>query len=418
MNEAAVPDDVLSESQLPDQRVADVLGQLEQKLSKLVRHIRSAAAPPDGRSRDLLSMRPTDVAKLLGRSESWLRALDKDSAVARDTSNARVYWPADVTAIRHERRVEPLPPEGSSAHVLAVINQKGGAAKTTTALNLAHDLGSRGYRVMILDLDPQASMTSSLLLENDDGILVEGSTLGLEAEQTACFVLSGDHTTFDGLVRKTHWPNISIVPASPDLQEAEMAMIETLLEDQAAQRASRFWGALRSACRAVPSSEFDFIVIDTPPSLSLATVCIALAANGLLVPVPPRNLDIESLKGFIRTTNAWMKSIQARFGTDASWIRFLLTIHRKDSRAETRNELLMRRHLGRFVLENTVPRMEALERGSGAAPSVFEASPPSPRSAARAATDARKVLREVHDEILEIVGKTWARETKLQEAKA
>lgn len=401
-------DEALRVGELHTLSVMDALPLLEEQMVKLISHVRSVSAPPDGRTRELLNVRANSAAALLGRSETWLRKVHGEMQDA--DGGAAVSGPgftaADLAQIRHQRQLQPLPPKGSP-YVVSIINQKGGAGKTTTTLNLAQDAAMRGYRVLIIDADPQASITCSMLVDNGSGDLVEGGGLGLETEQTLAPVLAGDSIDLRPLIRHTHWPTIDIVPNGPNGSEGEIWMINELTDAAAENRSPLFWISLAKACENLTTEEYDLIFIDCPPSLSLVSISICLASNGMIVPIPPRNLDLESLKSFVRTINKYLSSLRRAWQKEPDWLRFLLTMKRGDSRGEGRNELLARRYLGEMVLSESVPRMEALERSSGGAPSVFEAPPPQPRSLARSAAHARKVVQGSNDEIFRIIAKQW-----------
>jgi chromosome partitioning protein len=155
-----------------------------------------------------------------------------------------------------------------TARVLALANQKGGVAKTTTTINMGVALKGMGYRVLAIDLDPQSNLSMS------QGIDVENLTL----------------TMYDVLVRETplanliHAREIDIAPAGIELAGAELALTATMGRERALQRALR------------PMLDmYDVILIDTPPSLGLLTINAMVASHGVIVPVQCEYLSLRGL---------------------------------------------------------------------------------------------------------------------------
>lgn len=401
------PDDdasrVATTVQLASMPPLQALKVLTGNFDSLVAQMRRVSAPPVGISRVPLSVKTAEAAKLLGRSPSFVRQAATDLQLGReDGKELRSYSPADIARIRHERELEPLPPAGSSPFVLVVFNQKGGVGKTTTSSNLVQDFASRGYRMLVIDMDPQASMTSSWLLRDKDGVISSQASMEINLDDTAAPVLIGEMDSFDGIIRKTHWPNVDIVPSHPDLSEGGLQMVELL-----ANKEYGFWVSFSDACKRLSTDQYDIVVVDTAPSLWLDAVEIALAADGLLIPVPARNLDIESCRSFIHTMQKWLTQLNDRYNVNMKWLRFMMTQRQAASGSEAKNEALLKTHLGPLLMTGRVPRMEALERSTGASPSIYEVPPPHPKSAGRSAQEARAGLRGVHDEILDLIAQSW-----------
>lgn len=154
----------------------------------------------------------------------------------------------------------------ASVKVLAIGNQKGGTGKTTTARNLAAVLADRA-RVLLVDLDPQASLTRATMGEAPAGATVAAIMQGRPA-QDAIHNAGGQ----------------DIIPASIDLAALEVSKI----------------GRLRSALAAL---DYDLIIIDTPPSLGILTLAALAAAHGVLIPVQPQGLDLGGLALMLDTIN-------------------------------------------------------------------------------------------------------------------
>jgi chromosome partitioning protein len=238
-----------------------------------------------------------------------------------------------------------------------------------------------------------------MLVRNDDGVLVEGANLGIEEEHTCADVLLGVATDLRPYIRKTHWPTLDIIPSSPDLVEGEFAMINELAEATANREPPTFWLGLRNALRSLSGDEYDLVIIDTAPTLNLSTIATILATDGLLVPCPMRSLDVESLKSFTVTTLRWIESLSERYPIPLRWFKVLPTM-RQSSYTEELNELAVRERIGGFVLPDKMPRLEALQRSSGGASTVFEQQLDDDiTSAPASARKAKSILRSIHNDV-------------------
>lgn len=160
---------------------------------------------------------------------------------------------------------------------IAIVNQKGGVGKTTTAVNLTAALGSKGYRILLVDIDPQGNSTSGL------GINKRG------LEKSSYSVLIGNSSAKDAIV-KTEFDNVWVMPSSMDLAGAELELVD--LEKREAK--------LKNAL-ALISDEFDFIFLDCPPSLGLITLNGLVAADTLMVPIQCEFYALEGLSQLIAT---------------------------------------------------------------------------------------------------------------------
>lgn len=181
-------------------------------------------------------------------------------------------------------RVSSMRPPGCRAVTVAVGNFKGGVGKTTTAMVLAQGLSTRGHRVLAIDTDPQGSLTTLF------GILPETEVFD---DMTIGPICRGDATDIDSAVQKTYWNDLDLVPAAPFLFSAEFSLPTMQLKEPTA----KFWDVLNASLEHVRDS-YDVIIIDTPPSLSYMAINAFMAADGIIVPMPPSALDFASAAQF------------------------------------------------------------------------------------------------------------------------
>jgi chromosome partitioning protein len=181
-------------------------------------------------------------------------------------------------------RAAALRPATAKAMTIAIGNFKGGVSKTTTAMTLAQGLSLRGHRVLVVDMDPQGSLTTLF------GILPDAE---VSEDETITSLVTGDQSSIEYAIRSTYWDGIDLVPASSSLFNIEFILPSRQMQDSGFE----FWNVLNAGLERA-RQDYDVIIIDTPPALSYGTVNAFMAADGLIVPTPPNALDFASSAQF------------------------------------------------------------------------------------------------------------------------
>ncbi len=379
-------------------------------LSNQLQALRERLFPPESQ-KTLRTFTSGEAARLIGVSDSYLRQLSSDGVgpIPETSSNGRrSYTLAQINELRRHlagakpkdaARFLPHRRPGERLQTVACVNFKGGSAKTTTTLYLAQFLALRGYRVLALDLDPQASLTSMFGIQPEFD-LRDGDTI------YGAIRYDGERRPLSASIRKTYFDGIDLIPGNLELMEFEHETPRALSQVHH-DGGGMFFTRVGEALSQVEQN-YDVVVIDCPPQLGYLTLGAVCAATSLLITVHPQMVDVASMSQFLLMASDLLAVVR-RAGGDLNldFIRYVITRHEPHDGPQSQIVGLLRSLFGEEVLAASVWKSTAIADAGLTKQSLYELE----RGTVGRATFDRAIesLEAVNGEILGLIHKAWGR---------
>lgn len=384
----------------------DFMQEFSSKLELALQNLSIAQYPPDAR-REMRKFSSSEVASLLDVSEAYIRQIvlkDKGPSPEVTSNGRRMYSLEQILELRmalaekgRKKWMNPRRTGDEECQIIAVTNFKGGSSKTSTTIHLGHYLALKGYRVLAVDLDPQASLTS-----------LHGNLPDFDPRQDdtlyAAIRFDEPRPTAE-LIHKTHIPGFDVICAGLELTEFETAVALEMRNNGGTSFLLRVSQALEQV-----AENYDVILMDSAPSLNFLTLSSLTAATGVIIPVPAHMLDVDSTGKFLELAGSYMQILND-MGAASRWdfAKFIVTKFEPNDHPQANMTALMRQVFGEDLLLNMVMKSAAVADALTWKQSLYEVQR-SRFSAPKTYDRAMESLNAANDEIEKLLWTAWGRE--------
>lgn len=338
------------------------------------------------------------ASDMVGRTEKAIRDAEADGRLPEpekdpNTGRRTGYSLGEVNRMREVFGTLPHRASSDPATVLAVQNFKGGVGKSTVTVHLAQYLALKGYRVCVIDCDSQASTTSMFGLNPDVDVNDNEDTL-------YPFFQHGGPSSLHYALRATYWPGVALIPANLGLYDAEYEFAARIMREE-----GFVLDRLRAGIETI-SDQFDVILLDPPPALGMISLSVLRAANALLIPAPPNNIDFGSTAHFLRMMSATLHELAEHGGARGyHFVKVLATKMNDQKGAHQVIKRMMDAVFPQDMLQAVLKDSAEIDNAAANLQSVYEIT----GAAARTETHkrCRTYLDAVGREVEVLIRKTW-----------
>jgi chromosome partitioning protein len=331
---------------VPAKLAIDKLGDILASSENFLQAMHDRGAQPHQRKTFQRLFSPSEAAEMVGRDRTTLAKKEPEIGIAEAPrhpgNNRRVgYTLEQVNAFR--KLFGTLPwrdPAVDLPVVIACQNFKGGVGKSTTCVNFAHYLALKGYRVLVIDTDSQATTTAMF------GYMPDAE---IDQEATILPYLEGREPSLEYAIQKTYIPGIDLIPACLVLYEAEISMVMQVAGQPTQEQRLAFFQELRFGIQTV-SDRYDVVLLDSPPALGMISINVLMAADALLIPCPAKMFDFASTVQFFRMIQNYIGQLDPT--KTYKWISVLTTLFMRSHQSQKQFFDVMRACFGDSLFQH------------------------------------------------------------------
>ena len=309
---SAMTDPIVTE---PTGRSLSRIVALQEKSERLLTAMRNQVFEATGEKSLGLRFTVNQAAEMVGRSAMTIRRAEDDKKLPtpekRPSGHRAGYTLADINRMRDHFGTRPSRGASDEALIIGVQNFKGGVGKSTIAVHTAQYFALQGYRVLLIDADPQASATALFGFNPEEDVDEDATLLP--------FLEPGGREKLNYAVRKSYWDGLDLIPSCLSLYNAEYYLASGNIDP--VTRFERLSLGVRNIAEG-----YDIVVLDPPPALGMISLNALRAANALLIPTPPSSIDYASTVSFLTMLSSVLASLEKHgLATDYKFVQLLAT---------------------------------------------------------------------------------------------
>lgn len=341
-----------------------------------------------------------EAEEMVGRSRATLSRQEKDPerpvVPLKHPKSGRVrgYTLEQINELRDIFGTSPRRKAGQPCKILSMQSFKGGVAKSVSTVYFSQYLAIRGYRVLVVDCDPQASATSSFGYIPDQAFT---------ADDTMTPYIEGRKDSIEYAIRKTYFPGVDLVPSCLPWYEVEFGLFNAVTHAETDEERQSYYRELREAIRTVEAN-YDIVLMDSPPALGMISINILTAADAVVVPTPPSMYDFASTTQYFKMVKRVMEAVTPNKQFD--FIKVMPTkVERNKSRQMDFLDI-MRDRFGLSMLRSIFTSTSAIPNAASVYKTLYDL-PKGERD-----NTIIDMLDEVFGEIEALIRKSWEEEAQ------
>lgn len=353
--------------------------------------LQSMGMAPNSQKRLQKYYRPIRVAEMTPFSRPKVnKAIDElglEQTIDPKTERTAGFTLAQVNQVRDHLNCRPSRAPSDDCIRLAVQSFKGGVSKSVSSVYLSQYLAEKGYRVLLIDCDPQASATSSF------GFVPDAA---FTAKDTLDPFIRGAQDSLDYAIQKTYFDGIDLIPSCLELMDLDFALFNAVATATNAEEARDYYQEIARGVDSVQHN-YDVVIMDSSPNLSMMSINILMAANAVVIPAPPALYDFSSTSQYVQMIVRTMESI-----SQDKEFKFLKVMPAKVDRTKPKQITfleIMEEQFGKYLTKNRFYSVSAIQDTASVYQTVFDQQKPDRR--------VLNMLNQIFEEIELEMRKTW-----------